>query len=96
MLIRLLTNLKGLYVKAGDHERALAAVERILMIIPTAPAESRSRGILLARLGRHEEAAKQLEAYLRATPSATDASRVTAMLRDLRSGRPPADDGKGL
>jgi len=32
MLIRLLTNLKSLYLNVGDHHRALAAVERILLI----------------------------------------------------------------
>jgi regulator of sirC expression with transglutaminase-like and TPR domain len=96
MLQRLLTNLKGLYVKIGDHERALAAVERLLMITPTAPIESRSRGVLLARLGRHEEAAMQLEAYLRVSPAAADAPRVEAMLRDLRAGKAPSDDGEGL
>ena len=96
MILRMLTNLKGLYSKTGDHARGLAAVERILMINPTAPFESRARGVLLARLGRHEEAAAQLEAYLRVSPAATDAPRVEAMLRDLRSGRLPADDGVGL
>jgi regulator of sirC expression with transglutaminase-like and TPR domain len=96
MILRMLTNLKGLYAKSGDHLRGLAAVERILMITPTAPAESRTRGVLLARLGRHEEAAAQLEAYLRVSPAATDAPRVEAMLRDLRAGRQPADDGVGL
>jgi regulator of sirC expression with transglutaminase-like and TPR domain len=96
MLMRLLTNLKSLYVKVGDHPRALAAVERILMIAPTAPAESRSRGVLLARMGRHEEAATQLEAYLRVSPAATDAVRVEEMLRELRAGREPVDDGQGL
>jgi regulator of sirC expression with transglutaminase-like and TPR domain len=96
MLARMLTNLKGLYLKVGDHLRALAAVERILMITPTAPAESRSRGELLARMGRHEEAVHQLEAYLRVSPAAADAGRVEEMLRDLRAGREPADDGQGL
>jgi regulator of sirC expression with transglutaminase-like and TPR domain len=83
-------------VKVGDHPRALASVERLLMITPTAPTESRSRGEILARMGRHEEAATQLEAYLRVAPSASDAGRVEEMLRDLRSGREPADDGEGL
>jgi regulator of sirC expression with transglutaminase-like and TPR domain len=92
----MLTNLKSLYVKVGDHPRALAAVERLLMITPTAPAESRSRGVLLARLGRHEEAAKQLEAYLRVAPAASDAGRVKQMLRDLREGRAPDEDGQDL
>jgi regulator of sirC expression with transglutaminase-like and TPR domain len=94
MLVRMLTNLKGLYVRLGDHARALAAVERLLMITPTAPAESRSRGVLLARMGRHEEAAKQLEAYLRVAPSAKDVDAVEEMVRDLRAGR-DLDEGIG-
>jgi regulator of sirC expression with transglutaminase-like and TPR domain len=96
MLARMLTNLKSLYVKVGDHPRALAAVERLLMITPTAPAESRSRGVLLARMGRHEEAATQLEAYLRVAPAASDAGKVKRMLRDLREGRAPDDEGQDL
>jgi regulator of sirC expression with transglutaminase-like and TPR domain len=93
MLVRLLTNLKGIYVKIGDDRRALAVVERLLMITPTAPIESRSRGVLLARLGRHEEAAKQLEAYLRVYPSADDRQHVQDMVKELRAGRDVADDG---
>jgi regulator of sirC expression with transglutaminase-like and TPR domain len=86
MLLRLLTNLKGIYGKIGDDRRALAVVERLLMITPTAPIESRSRGILLARLGRHEEAARQLEAYLRVSPSAEDKRDVLQMVKALRDG----------
>lgn len=96
MLVRLLTNLKSLYVRLDDHPRALAAVERLLMLKPTAPAESRSRGVLLARLGRHEEAATQLEAYLRVAPSADDADAVESMVRALRAGRDLEDDGEIL
>lgn len=86
MLIRLLTNLKGIYVKIGDDRRALAVVERLLMITPTAPLQSRSRGMLLARLGRHEEAADQLEAYLRVSPSAEDKQHVEELVQQLREG----------
>jgi len=92
MLVRMLTNLKGLYLRVGDHARALAAVERLLMITPTAPAESRSRGVLLARMGRHEEAAKQLEAYLRVAPGADDVRAVEGMVRDLKAGRDLDED----
>lgn len=87
MLVRMLTNLKGIYGKIGDDRRALAVVERLLMISPTAPLESRSRGMLLARLGRHEEAARQLEAYLRVSPSAQDKRHVQEMVKELRAGR---------
>lgn len=93
MLTRLLTNLKGIYSKIGDDRRALAVVERLLMIRPTAPVESRSRGLLLARLGRHEEAATQLEAYLRVSPSAQDRADVQEIVRELRSGTYQAREG---
>lgn len=93
MLVRMLANLKGVYVRLDDHPRALAAVERLLMMTPTAPLESRSRGVLLAKMGRHEEAARQFEAYLRVASSAADVDRVGEMVKDLRAGREVADDG---
>ena len=93
MLQRLLTNLKAIYSKIGDDRRALGVVERLLMMNPTAPAECRARGLLLARLGRHEDAAQQLEAYLRVSPSADDRGHVQGIVRDLRSGRYVTDKG---
>lgn len=96
LLVRLLTNLKGIYTKIGDDRRALAVVERLLMIMPTAPLVSRSRGMLLAKLGRHEEAARQLEAYLRVSPTADDSDHVEGLVRELRAGRFDPDGGVSL
>ena len=92
MIVRLLTNLKGVYVNVGDNKRALAAVERILMVTPTASAENRTRGVLLARLGRRDEAAEQFERYLRVSPSAADSKTVSVMVKDLREGRDLSND----
>ena len=89
ILVRLLTNLKRLYLRVDDHRRALAAVERLLMLQPTASAERRARGMLLAKLGRRQEAARELEAYLRGFPSAGDSDAVLQMVRALRNERPP-------
>lgn len=93
MLVRLLTNLKGIYLNARDHPRALAAVDRILMIHPTAPAEIRDRGTLLARMGRIEEALEQLEWYLDYAPGAADTGRVRNLVEELRGvdGDPAAE-----
>lgn len=96
MLVRLLTNLKGIYAKVGDDRRSLGVVERILMVHPTAPLVSRTRGVLLARLGRLEEAASQLEAYLRVSPSAEDKREVLEMVRDLRDGTYVPGSGPSL
>ena len=89
--MRMLTNLKGVYLKAGDDERALGAVERLLMVTPTAPAENRARGVLLGRLGWPDEAAIQLETYLRIAPNAPDTVQIERMVRDLREGRDPSE-----
>jgi len=87
MLVRLLTNLKGIYLNVREPDRALAVIDHILLIYPTAPAEIRDRGTLLARLGRTDEAIEQLEWYLGAVPEAADAPRIQAMVDGLRGGR---------
>ena len=94
MLTRLLANLKGIYVKVGDHARALAVVERILLITPTSRGENRSRGLLLARMGRESEAVEQLEAYLKLVPDAPDAERIRTVVADLRAGRGLSQDSR--
>lgn len=87
MLVRLLTNLKGVYINVGDHGRALSAVERILLMQPTSRGENRARGLLLARVGRREDAVEQLEAYLQLAPEASDAERIRDMVDDLKAGK---------
>jgi regulator of sirC expression with transglutaminase-like and TPR domain len=85
MLVRLLKNLKAIYLNAGEDAKALAAIERILLLRPVA-VELRDRGMLLARSGRAEEAVADLEEYLTRTPDATDARRVRNMIEHLGRG----------
>ncbi|HZD04891.1 MAG TPA: tetratricopeptide repeat protein, partial [Longimicrobiales bacterium] len=83
ILARVLTNLKGIYLNARDDVRALAAVDRILLLRPSAAVELRDRGLLLARTGRTHEAVADLERYLDHSPAAPDAHRVRSLIRDL-------------
>lgn len=92
ILVRLLGNLKGIYVNVGDHARALGVVERLLVIEPESRADLRARGHILARLGRKDEAMMQLQEYLDVTPGAGDAERIKAMMDDLKSGRAIQDE----
>jgi regulator of sirC expression with transglutaminase-like and TPR domain len=85
MLARLLKNLKAIYLNAGEDAKALAAIERILLLRPVA-VELRDRGMLLARAGRAAEAVADLEEYLTRTPDATDARRVRNMIEQLARG----------
>ena len=73
---RLLRNLKGIYLNAKEDRRALGIIELLLVLRPEARQEVRDRGIMLARIGRYDEAIEQLELYLDRAPGATDASRV--------------------
>lgn len=95
MLIRLLANLKGVYVNVSDHARALAVVERLLILHPESRGDLRARGLILARMGRREEAAEQLRAYLEVAPGAGDAARIRALVEDLRTGRGSAEAEEG-
>jgi len=86
MVVRLLTNLKSLYLNVRDLPRALAAVERILLLRPIASAEIRDRGVILARMGKKDEALEQLEAYLSVAPEAADSQRIKGMVEGLKNG----------
>lgn len=83
ILIRLLTNLKGIYLNNRDDRRALLAVERVLMVRPDSQDDIRDYGMILARNGAHDEAIEQLEKYLQVTPDAADAQRVRLLIDEL-------------
>ena len=76
ILERMLRNLKGIYLNAKEDFRALGVIELLLVLRPEARGEVRDRGIMLARIGRYDEAIEQLEMYLDFAPGATDAPRV--------------------
>jgi regulator of sirC expression with transglutaminase-like and TPR domain len=83
ILARLLLNLKTVYMNGRDEARALAAVERILLLRPGAVEEVRDRGMLLARAGRVDEAVVDLRRYLDTEPQPSDAERVRLLLSQL-------------
>ncbi len=84
LLFRMLGNLKSIYIRAGDSTRALAAVERMILLSPSHHREQRDRGVLLTRLDRPLEALQALALYRKLVPQASDAERVDSMLEDLR------------
>ena len=83
ILERMLRNLKGIYLNAKEDFRALGVIELLLVLRPEARGEVRDRGIMLARIGRYDEAIQQLELYLDFAPGATDAPRVREYISRL-------------
>jgi regulator of sirC expression with transglutaminase-like and TPR domain len=84
ILVRMLTNLKALYAALGDWVPALAATDRILLLVPEALEALRDRGMLHARLGHAPAALRDWEAYLQRAPEAPDAGEVRDHVRALR------------
>ena len=87
ILGRILGNLKRIYQGKGDHIRALAAVERIVLLAPDAPAEVRDRGLLSLRLHAYANAWRDLNTYREMVPNGEDAQRIQEMLTALERMR---------
>lgn len=85
MIERLLRNLKGAYLRQGDDERALAAVDRLLLLDPDDDGELRDRGLLLFRLARWSPALACLTGYLERASDAPDRTAIQDHVATLRS-----------
>lgn len=84
ILTRMLLNLEAIYVRAEAWEKALAVVDRLLILEPRAPRHGRDRGALLVKLGRLLAAAEEWERYLGRYPNAEDAAALRRRLRGVR------------
>lgn len=85
ILVRLLGNLKAIYVQSQLHRRALSIVERLLLVAPQAVAERRDRATLLAQLERLSEAIVDIQSYLSfAAASAPDVEDVREQLKKMQ------------
>ena len=83
LLVRMLTNLKFIYLNRKDLARALAVVEYILLLLPDAAMELRDRGLLYYQLGYKSNASQDLEIYLAMLPNAEDADAIRRLIEQL-------------
>jgi regulator of sirC expression with transglutaminase-like and TPR domain len=84
MIIRLLNNLKGAYLRAGEDALALAAVDRLLVLVPDDVDETRDRGLLLFRLHQYGRALDCLQSYLERASAASDRAQIEKHVLSLR------------
>jgi regulator of sirC expression with transglutaminase-like and TPR domain len=83
ILARLLSNLKGVYLNQREDAKALAAIERIIIIRPDAAEEIRDAALAMTRLGREPDALPLLLEYLRLAPEAPDRARIEMLLQHI-------------
>jgi regulator of sirC expression with transglutaminase-like and TPR domain len=84
ILVRVLSNLKQVYVQQSDFPRALSCVDRILLLAPDTPRELRDRGILYQRLECFAAALHDFERYLRLAPDDAAAHLIRNLLPELQ------------
>ncbi|NES05966.1 MAG: tetratricopeptide repeat protein [Okeania sp. SIO2F4] len=79
-LTRMLTNLKAIYLNRNEGLKAIAAIDRILLLFPNAVMEKRDRGVLYYQLNLWIEARQDLETYLVNLPQADDVEIIRQLL----------------
>lgn len=80
ILIRMLRNLKGVYLQKNDFTRGLQSIDWILLVDPTLAVEIRDRGAVHQRLGHLQAASQDFRRYLQLAPQAPDAEAIRSML----------------
>lgn len=81
ILIRMLNNLKSVFLQRQEMERAWQVVDKLLILEPRAGTEIRDFGLLSLKLGRNRQSAVYLEQYLLAHSDAPDAEQMRIYLR---------------
>jgi regulator of sirC expression with transglutaminase-like and TPR domain len=89
ILARVLNNLKLMYLKEQDPEKALAAAERIEIVAPNAWENIGDIAKLQTNLGNYSAATESLTRYLELAPVGRDTTSAQAALEAIKEGIPP-------
>ena len=84
ILTRMLYNLKGIYTQKEQYQKALSAIDRILMLNPGIPSELRDRGLLYMQTSLFAKALADLETYLAHAAAPEDSSYIKNHIKMLR------------
>lgn len=80
ILGRMLNNLKAIYLSRGEYERAIAALDRLLLLSPSAAALQRERGLLRLHVHDYSGAIADLEVCLAGDVAGEDAGEIEALI----------------
>ncbi|MFN4261666.1 MAG: SirB1 family protein [Gemmataceae bacterium] len=84
IVVRMLSNLKNIYLKDGDYARAVRIVERLLQLQPHDPRQRRDLGLCLLQAGQPGPAIDHLSAYLDVAGDEGDVPVVEKMLQQAQ------------
>jgi len=84
IVVRLLTNLKAIYLREADFPRAVRIIERLRQLLPDDLLQRRDLGAALLHAGQAGRALDHLEGYLRRLPEAEDSEAVKQLVQKAR------------
>ncbi len=84
LLVRMLGNLKNIYLHQEDYTKALLVANYILLLIPDAVREVRDRGIIHLQLKHYAKALHDLKTYLKLEPQASDRHEMQNHIKTIQ------------
>lgn len=85
ILLRMLSNLRGVYLKNNDLARAISVLDRMLLLDPEDWDTLRDRGLLRLQAGDMMGGIEDLEHYLEDSPDVLEHGRIASLLAAARS-----------
>jgi regulator of sirC expression with transglutaminase-like and TPR domain len=84
ILLRMLGNLKRIYLERMDFERALHVVNKLIILDPDVPQEYRDRGVIHFQLELIPEGISDLERFLSLAPQGPETRQVREQVSGLK------------
>jgi len=84
ILLRMLNNLKTVYLSTRNFRKALAVSDLVLVLYPRSAEDVKQRALLRYSMNLHKLAGEDLNEYLKISPNASDAEEIKQMTLSIR------------
>ncbi len=84
LLVRMLGNLKNIYLHKEDYMKALLVLEYLLLLIPDNAREIRDKGIIHLQLKHYARALHDFKMYLKLEPQASDRHEIQSHIKMIQ------------
>lgn len=83
ILLRMLNNLRGIFLQSENRARALGVLDKLLILSPYSEEYLREAGLLAYKLGHYRRAAEHLEEYLLHHGEAREVPHIRTVFRSV-------------
>ena len=89
IIVRLLRNLKNIYIEKKEVECGLTVIELILSLVPESPDELRDRGMIYYHLDYTQGALRDLQRFIELQPDSNERKVIEAIIETLAEQTTP-------